>query len=325
MTITTQAENMFAPGLVTSLKSGRKNTIINGDFDIWQRAITQTTSEYGSDDRWNNQNTGSTKVADQQTFTLGQTDVPDNPEFFSRTIVTSVANAANVVRKFQRIEGVQGVSGENITLSFWAKADAAKNIATEFLQHFGSGGSPSAIVDAIGVTTHALTTSWQKFTTVVAVPSITGKTLGTGNDDYLQLSIFFDAGSNFDARTNSLGQQSGTFDISHVQIEGGSEATNFESRPIAEELALCYRYYETGTNYRSGVLLTSTLGLHTTDFKTKKRASATVVITTVDSLSNFTGAALGTANTFGFPHYPTGGSSNAQGRYRISWTADSEL
>jgi hypothetical protein len=111
-------------------------------------------------------------------------------------------------------------------------------------QQFGDGGSPSSSVTAIGVTTCALTTDWQKFTVTATIPSISGKTLGTNNNDYLSLLFWFDAGSNINSRTNSLGQQSGTFDIAQVQLEAGSVATPFEVRPLGVELALCQRYYQ---------------------------------------------------------------------------------
>jgi hypothetical protein len=190
-----------------------------------------------------NQSVGSTKVHNRQTFTLGQTDVPDNPTYYSRTDVTSSAGASNYVLKTHNIEGVETFAGETCILSFYAKADSSKNIATSFLQYFGSGGSPSADVNAIGPATHALTTSWQKFTSTVTIPSVSGKTLGTSNNDSIKLLIYFDAGSDHDLLTNSLGQQSGIFDIAHVQLEKGSTATDFETRHIGQELALCQRYY----------------------------------------------------------------------------------
>jgi len=223
-----------------------KNALINGNFDIWQRGTSQTGYGYGygSDDRWLNVASGSTSVHSQQAFALGQTDVPNNPKYYSRTVVTSVAGAGNYVLKSQRIEDVSSFSGETVTLSFWAKADATKNIATGFVQYMGSGGTPSAHVTNIGVTTHALTTSWTKFTATVAIPSVSGKTVGTNGDHSLHFEFWFDAGSTFDGRTNSLGQQSGTFDIAQVQIEKGSTATEFERRHYADELALCERYYQ---------------------------------------------------------------------------------
>ena len=221
-----------------------RNLIINGNFSVWQRGVSQTSSGLGSDDRWQNSNLGSTKVHTQQTFTVGQTDVPDNPEFYSRTVVTSVANAANFALKEQRIEGVQKTSGETITLTFWAKADAAKNIAVEFGQRFGSGGSPSSSIDSIGVTTVALTTGWVKQTITVAIPSIAGKTLGTDGNDYLALLFWLDSGSNYAARNNTLGQQSGTFEIANVQIEIAATASDFEYVNEADQIARCQRYFE---------------------------------------------------------------------------------
>jgi len=227
--------------LPTAGSLSNRNKIINGNFDIWQRG-TSGTSGYVAD-RWNTVLNGSTAAITQQSFTLGQTDVPGEPTYFHRTVVTSVAGVSNYALLLQRIEDVRTFAGQTATLSFWAKADAAKNIAVEFLQSFGSGGSPSAFVAGIGVTTCALTTAWQKFTVTVAVPSISGKTLGTSGNDFLSINFWFDAGSVLNSRTNSLGQQSGTFDIAQVQLEAGDTATPFEHRSIGQELALCQRYY----------------------------------------------------------------------------------
>lgn len=221
-----------------------RNKLINGGFDIWQRGTSQTGLQYGSDDRWINEHNGSSKTASRQTFTLGQTDVPGNPKYWSRTVVTSVAGASNFVYKSQKIEGVSVLSGQTATLSFWAKADSSKNIAVEFVQVFGTGGSPSSAVLGIGVTTFALTSSWKYFTATISIPSISGKVLGSNNDDSLNLQFWFEAGSNLNSRTNSLGNQSGTFDIANVQLEAGAQATPFEQRPVGTELALCQRYCE---------------------------------------------------------------------------------
>ena len=224
--------------------AGFRNKIINGCFRLWQRATSQTTNATASDDRWYNSNVGSTKTHSRQAFTLGQTDVPGNPKYFSRTVVTTGSGAADYVFKQQRIEFVATLAGQTVALSFHAKADSAKNIATEFNQYFGTGGAPSTVVNTIGVTTHILSASWQKFTAIVALPSISGKVLGTSNNDSLRLLIWFDAGSNFDARTNSLGNQSGTFDIAQIQLEPGPYVTPFESRFIGIEKILCYRFYK---------------------------------------------------------------------------------
>lgn len=228
---------------ITLTSQSLKNKIINGGFDIWQRGTSQTSSGYASDDRWLNDNSTSTKTHSRQAFAVGQTNVPGNPEYYSRTVVNSVPGSSAFVAKYQRIESVKTLAGQTATLSFWAKADASKNIAVDFGQSFGTGGTPSARVDGIGATTIPLTTSWTYHKVTVNIPSIAGKTIGTDGNDHLEVVFWFDAGSVVNYRTNSLGNQSGTFDIAQVQLEAGSIATSFDRRTIGMEEQLCMRYY----------------------------------------------------------------------------------
>jgi hypothetical protein len=232
--------------------AGMRNAIINGNFDIWQRGTSFTGIDFHGADRWLNARVGSTHTATRQAFTLGQTDVPGEPEYFCRTVVSSVAGAGNFALLVQRIEDVRTFAGQQVTVSFWAKVDSTKNIAVELVQDFGTGGSPSAQVRAIGTTKVSIGTNWQKVTVTATVPSISGKTLGTDGNSYLALNFWFDAGSDWNTSTDSLGQQSGTFDIAQVQMEPGPVDTPFERRPIGTELALCQRYfnksYAVGTN-----------------------------------------------------------------------------
>lgn len=229
----------------TPLQTGFKNYIINGDFGVWQRGTSQTASGYGSDDRWGNANIGTTKVHELANPLSTEID-SINGNFLSKTTVTSVAGASNYCIKTQKIEDVTKLSGKTVTLSFWAKADAHKNIAIEFSQHFGTGGSPSATIVGIGVTKIAITTVLTKYSVTVSIPSVSDKTLGTDgiNTTFTNVLFWFDAGSGFNARTDSLGQQSGTFYLGNVQLEDGTVATPFEQRPYGLELSLCQRYYE---------------------------------------------------------------------------------
>jgi len=243
MTVSAAGQPTFAAPVSQPGAFMFRNKIINGNFDIWQRGTSQTISGYSSADRWRCLNVGSTKTASRQAFDLGQTDVPGNPKYYMRHVVTSVAGASNYVAMDQKIEGVETLSGKTATLSFWAKADASKNIAVEFYQDFGTGGSPSDAVSGIGAQLVALTTSWTKYTITVDIPSVAGKTLGTDGNDWVGVFFWFDAGSDYDDRAANLGQQSGTFDIAQVQLEEGSAATPFEQRPIGTEENLCYRYY----------------------------------------------------------------------------------
>ena len=314
---------------VTSINGGPlagfRNRIINGNFDFWQRGTSFTGSEYGAD-RWTHGRVGTTHTATRQAFTLGQTAVPNEPTYFCRTVVSSVAGAGNDAVLYQRIEDVRTFAGQQVTVSFWAKVDATKNIAVELEQNFGTGGSPSAIVTTIGTTKVSIGTSWQKVTVTATVPSISGKTLGTNNDHFLLLQIWFDAGSSFNSRTDSLGQQSGTFDIAQVQIEPGAVATPFEQRPIGTELSLCQRYYETG---RVSAFATATNTHHLGApcfYKVTKRAVPTVALVSVASIQ-FPGTvgSIQATTTTGFNEVRVADNSGANGQFQSDFTASAEL
>jgi hypothetical protein len=316
-----------------------RNKIINGNFDIWQRG-TSGTSGYVAD-RWFSFGTGSTVAISRQSFTLGQTDVPNEPTYFIRHVVTSSAGTSNRMLMEQRVEDVRTFAGQTVTLSFWAKADASKNIAVEFVQDFGTGGSPSTAVTAVGVTTCALTTSWQKFTITASIPSISGKTLGTDGNSNLRCTFWFDAGSDFNARTNSLGQQSGTFDIAQVQLEAGDVATPFETRLTGYELDLCCRYYEKSYNLAtapgSNVGTTASVthsggGVNTFQFTSSKRASPTLTIYSTAGTSGqysfFSGGTWSNsgATQFVFANQKNGNFNSASNTLvTYEWAADSEL
>jgi hypothetical protein len=114
-------------------------------------------------------------------------------------------------------------------------------------QFFGTGGSPSAGINAISPTTITLTTSWAPFAAVITVPSITGKTIGTDGNDFLALAFWTSAGSDYNARTNSLGLQTIGVDLWGVHIKVGTHttaATDLYKQPeLGPELARCQRYF----------------------------------------------------------------------------------
>ncbi len=302
ISITSSGQASFAHDISQPGAFMFRNKIINGNFDVWQRATSQTLNGYGSADRWASFNTGSTKTASRQSFALGQTDVPGNPKYFMRHVVSSVAGSGNNALLSHRIEGVETLSGKTVTLSFWAKADANKNIAIEFFQRFGTTGSPSSDVGSIGSQLISLTTSWIKYTVTVNIPSISGKTLGTDSTDFLQVSFWFDAGSNWNSRTASLGQQSGTFDIAQVQVEEGSVATPFEQRHIGTEMSLCQRYYQyvyagatVGTSYTTNIAYMKAF------LSPIMRASPTVTLDGTSTISvNFFGIGSSTSSSITF-------------------------
>lgn len=215
-----------------------KNWIINGGFDVWQRGTSQTTAGYGSDDRWSNYNDVSTKTHTREPFTVGQTTVPNNPKYFSRTVVSSGGTSLSYVTKTQSIEDVTKLAGKTVAVSFWAKADGNRSIVFELRQRFGTGGSAS--VSGIGLQKLNLTTSWQRFTKIITLPSVSGKTVGA--DSSTQLQFWFDAGSGYTAITDSLGNQSGTFDIANVSLVEGSVPVEWQTEAYADVLNKCDDY-----------------------------------------------------------------------------------
>jgi hypothetical protein len=231
--------------LQSSLYTAGQNKIINGAFNVWQRGTTigptVSLNAYLAD-RWNAVCAGDTGTYSQQTFTPGTAPVTGyEAQYFARVVVASAAGASNYSQFLQKIEDVRTFAGQTVTISYWAKADAAKSISLELSQNFGSGGSASVTTFIVK---QALTTSWARYSTTFSVPSISGKTIGTSS--VADFRFWLSAGSTFDARTSSLGQQNITFDVWGVQVENGSTASPFQtaSGSIAGELALCQRYYQ---------------------------------------------------------------------------------
>ena len=228
-----------------SLSGGWRNKVRNGWFDLWDVGIAQTSVGYFSDNGWANQHAVGSKTHSRQSFALGQTQVPGNPRYFSRTTVTSGGTAAAYSLKQQTIENVFTLSGRQITVKFYAKADANRNMGFILSQSFGTGGSPSSAV-SVDTRAVALTTAWQKFSFTINMPSITGKILGTNNDDCFVVYFWFEAGATAHPAMNALiGLQSGTFDIAGVEIVEGDatdEPGPLEIRNIGTEALIGQRY-----------------------------------------------------------------------------------
>jgi hypothetical protein len=233
-----QANATFYPVATTQIAG--KNKIINGDFGIWQRGTSFSNPASGSytSDRWAvfYDGTGATRTISQQTFTPATAPVAGyEGTFFYRYLLSAVGTSPNYAFTAQRIEDVRTFAGQTVTYSFWAKAASGVTLpAPSLRQDFGSGGSTS-------VTTYAsvnppITTSWARYTFTIAVPSISGKTIGTSS--YLELQL-------------NLPVTANTIDIWGVQLEAGSVATQFSTAsggsPQAE-LAMCQRYYYRSTS-----------------------------------------------------------------------------
>ena len=254
----------------TAARAGRKNLIINGGFDVAQRGTSFTGTQIYTLDQWYMDESGSTTTLTQETHTLGQTDVPDNPKYYLKMNTTTGANNCRIE---QNIEGVHHAAGQSATLSFWAKGvnPAGGNYNINMNQLFGTGGSPSTET-SVSLGTFTVTSSWVKKSFTVTLASISGKTLGTTlGTDHLKLQILQPDGDGGSAAWN--------LNISNIQFELGSVATDFEHRSYGEELALCQRYFYQHIKGSSiiglAALYTATLALGYVNFPVTMRAAPT--------------------------------------------------
>lgn len=207
---------------------GNRNSIINGNFTIWQRGTSFSSSEYGAD-RWTYNTSGGAGVHSRQTFTGSDIDT-FGTQYFHRLAVSTGANNQGMLTL---LEDLSRFAGKTVTLSFYAKGTnpGGGHLTTLIGGETGSGGSGDWEVG--GTNEIVLSSSWQKFTVTMTLPSMNGKTLGTGS----YIFICPARQPNDDNTTNAW-----TIDMSQVQLEVGDTATPFEHRSYGDELAKCQRY-----------------------------------------------------------------------------------
>ena len=227
----------FSVGGVTGSPYTIKNKIINGDFQIWQRTTSATTSSDNiyTTDRWQTSMYAAgfapgNRTVSRQEFTTGAS--PNGSRYFFQMAPNSSADSLYTYMH-QPIEDVTQFSNVYVTLSYWASVSSGTiSVSSMFRQIFGTGGSPSSAVDTYFPSV-TIDTTWKKYSVTVLLPSISGKTLGTNNNSNGLVYLL--------ETTNLNGA---TFRVSQVQLELGSNATQFEWRPYGMELQLCQRYYQ---------------------------------------------------------------------------------
>ena len=212
-----------------------RNLFINSGMEVAQRGTTNgpnTTNGVLVLDRWYVNASGASKTLSQESFTIGQTDVPGSPKNYLRLAVATGNDNCGV---HQRIEDVTILSGKTLNLSFWAKGTnpAGGSFVSSWIQNFGSGGSSTVETEAkSGI---VLTSSWQKFSFSITLPSVSGKTVGAGSYTWVEI---------LRQPATDSGTSAWTADIALPQVELGTEATPFEHRSFGDELAKCQRYFQ---------------------------------------------------------------------------------
>jgi hypothetical protein len=210
-----------------------KNAVINGAFNVWQRGTTFTNpagDSYTADRFMIDYGTAAptSNSVTRQTFTPGTAPVAGyEGAFFFRSTLTTVGTTSRL-SIHHKIENVQTYAGQTVTLSFFAKADSARTLAGFIQQNFGSGGSTTV---STAITSQSITTAWTRFSMQVAVPSISGKTIGTSSFLNIRLDQAVAAGS--------------VLDLWGLQLEASSTASDFQTATgtLQGELSACQRYY----------------------------------------------------------------------------------
>ena len=307
-----------------------ENRIINGDFGVWQRGTSSSATGYVAADRWVNGFVGGTVTQARQSFALGDALGSTQPTYFLRQTVSGQTLTTQYANTLQKIESVRCYAGQTITVLGWARRSSGTgNMAVEAAQEFGTGGSPSASVVSISPTTVTLTGSWAPFAAVITVPSVTGKTLGTNGNDTLGVNFWTSAGSDLNARTNSLGLQTIGVDLWGIHIRVGTwtaaDAALYRPRDPGTELALCQRYYEQIYSCVIGnaVGATALVG-QTTTFSVVKRATPNLTTVGGAEIVNVTSIQLAPINPTCFRHYV---NATAAGNviHGVVYAADAEL
>jgi hypothetical protein len=142
----------------------------------------------------------------------------------------------------QKVENVSTLQGRYATFSCWLWCANGTQTITNVsaVQNFGLGGSPSASVQTNIAVNWTLTTTPQRFSCLVPVPTTLGKTMGTtANTSFLQVFVNFPVGATYAINTTQW-----QLEQSSPQAGSLGAPTAFEYRGAQPELNRIQRYYK---------------------------------------------------------------------------------
>ena len=302
--------------LAADANKGRRNIAINGAMQVAQRGTSQasiTTAGYYTVDRfYMNINDAGTWTQSQQALATTHTPFLNGFTMALKLQCTSSATpAANGTCQINyRIEGKDlqhfktgSASPEKMTVSFWIKATkTGTNVIGSYQDEGGKSTGQTYTINA--------SDTWEYKT--ITFPGNTHDAIANDNTRGRQITWYFSAGSNRQSGTlqstwenyavgdeapgqvNHADSTSNNILITGVQIELGENATDFEHRPIGEELALCQRYFfmitGTGTDYAtmgSGQMYGATTYLGSFKLPVAMRATPAFSLNNSLSTTNF--------------------------------------
>jgi hypothetical protein len=241
--------------------AGTRNRILNGDMRIDQRnaGASVTPNNSYTFDRWQGQNSQTSKYTVQQTTT--------SASFFTKALQVTSSSAYSVVsgdyfflnqpvEAFNTDDLAYGTaSAKTTTLSFWVRSSLTGTFGGSIRNYATDRSYPFSYT-----ITSANTYEYK----TVTIPGDTSGTWVAGTNSVgLYLVFCIGAGSSFlstanawaagnfvgpTGQTSVVGTSGATFYITGVQLETGSTATPFERRSYGQELALCQRYYQLAGN-----------------------------------------------------------------------------
>ncbi len=245
-----------------------KNLIINGAMQVAQRGTSSTTSGYGSVDRFRVFFTGVDENPTQAQADVVAGTTPYTSGFRKCLKVTngnqtSGAGASDylIIRQIIEAQDIANSgwnytdSNSKITLQFWVKSSVAQNFYGRLQTRDGTTYSYPFETGSLSADT------WTKITKTIVGNS--NLTFNNDNGAGLNVEVVPFYGTDFTASPslNTWAAHSSssrtpdytstwyttndaTFELTGVQLEVGSVATDFEHRSFGQELQLCKRYYE---------------------------------------------------------------------------------
>jgi hypothetical protein len=255
---------------------GRRNLIINGAMEVAQRSTSSTVNGYGSVDRFQILAGGADEAPTHAQVDVASGTTPYTLGFRKALKITngnqtSGAGAADYMGIWQHIEG-QNISSSGwnttdpnskLTFSYWVKSSVAQTFYGRF-RAFASSQYEYTYSFALSANT------WTKVTTTVPGNSNFSSLVNTNavgfyhvwqcfwGTDYTNnktldaWAVKDNANKSPDMTSTWYTTNDATLEITGVQLETGSTATDFEHRSFGEELSLCQRYfwrqYHSGSN-----------------------------------------------------------------------------
>jgi len=260
-------DNINTSSINSGKTAGRKNLVINGAMNIAQRGTSSGQSGHRTVDRFRPDYGGTDETPTQAQVDVASGTGPYESGFRKALKITNGnqtggAAAADFVQIDYRFEAQDiAKSGWNytssssfVTLSFWIKSSVSKDFQIVLRTQDGTSQSFQFETPTLSADT------WTKVTKTI--PGNSNLTFDNNTD--IGLLIFWfpyigteytDAGNTLNAWQTSSSSTYGvvdgtswyttndaTFEITGVQLETGSTATDFEHRSFGEDLTLCHRY-----------------------------------------------------------------------------------